>query len=34
MCGWLMQQGFNRVNNIAGGIDAYAALVDPTLPRY
>jgi rhodanese-related sulfurtransferase len=34
MCGWLMQQGFNHVNNISGGIDAYAALVDPTLPRY
>jgi rhodanese-related sulfurtransferase len=34
MCQWLVQQGFTHVNNIAGGIDAYAALVDPSVPRY
>lgn len=34
MCGWLMQQGFTNVKNIAGGIDAYSAIVDPTVPRY
>ncbi len=31
---WLIQQGFRDVKNIVGGIDAYAAAVDPTLPRY
>jgi len=31
---WLVQQGFCNVKNIVGGIDAYAAVVDPTLPRY
>ncbi len=34
MCGWLMQQGFTQVENIAGGIDAYAIRVDPSVPRY
>jgi len=34
MCRWLHQQGFTNVMNVAGGIDAYARLVDPTLPRY
>lgn len=34
MCQWLVQQGFTNVNNIAGGIDAYASLVDPSVPRY
>ena len=27
-------QGFARVANIAGGIDAWASTVDPDLPRY
>lgn len=31
---WLQQHGFRRVVNIAGGIDAWAAEVDPALPRY
>ncbi|URR35132.1 rhodanese-like domain-containing protein [Thermosynechococcus sp. HN-54] len=31
---WLIQQGFRNVKNIVGGIDAYAAAVDPSLPRY
>lgn len=27
-------QGFSRVANIAGGIDAWATTVDPAIPRY
>lgn len=34
MCQWLRQNGFSNVKNITGGIDAYAAIVDPNLPRY
>lgn len=31
---FLQQQGFTQVANLEGGIDAWAAEVDPTLPRY
>lgn len=31
---FLVQQGFSQVSNLAGGIDAWAAEVDPGLPRY
>lgn len=34
MCQWLRSQGFTNVKNITGGIEAYACLVDPSLPRY
>jgi rhodanese-related sulfurtransferase len=34
MCHWLVSQGFTNVKNIAGGIDAYAAIVDQSVPRY
>jgi rhodanese-related sulfurtransferase len=34
MCQWLQSQGFTNVKNINGGIDAYALLVDPNIPRY
>lgn len=34
MCQWLINQGFTNVKNVAGGIDAYSILVDPTIPRY
>ncbi len=34
MTGWLLQQGFADVKNITGGIDAYSALVDRSIPRY
>jgi rhodanese-related sulfurtransferase len=34
MCHWLVEQGFSQVSNVVGGIDAYARLVDPQLPRY
>lgn len=31
---WLRGAGFATVYNIAGGIDAWSATVDPSLPRY
>ena len=34
MCQWLQRQGFDRTKNLSGGIDAYARLVDNTIPRY
>lgn len=34
MCQWLSYQGFTNVKNVAGGIDAYSLLVDPTVPQY
>jgi rhodanese-related sulfurtransferase len=34
MCQWLQNMGFTNVKNIAGGIDAYSLLVDPSVPRY
>ncbi|MEO0407401.1 MAG: rhodanese-like domain-containing protein [Cyanobacteria bacterium P01_A01_bin.135] len=34
MCQWLQNQGFTNVKNVAGGIDAYAVVVDPALGRY
>lgn len=34
MCQWLSHQGFTNVKNVAGGIDAYSIIVDPTIPRY
>lgn len=34
MCQWLQSQGFTQVKNVAGGIDAYALLVDSTIPQY
>jgi rhodanese-related sulfurtransferase len=34
MCQWLISQGFTNVKNILGGIDAYASVVDRTVPRY
>jgi rhodanese-related sulfurtransferase len=32
--GWLRQQGFARAMNVAGGIDGWARLIDPGVPRY
>jgi rhodanese-related sulfurtransferase len=34
MCQWLVNQGFTNVKNLAGGIEAYADSIDPTVPRY
>lgn len=31
---FLRAQGFTRVSNVAGGIDAWAEQIDPTLKRY
>ena len=31
---WLRNQGFARVINLVGGIDAYSVEVDPSLERY
>jgi rhodanese-related sulfurtransferase len=31
---WLRQQGWTNVFNMDGGIDAYAAAVDPAIGRY
>lgn len=31
---FLQQQGFARVINLAGGVDAWAAGVEPGMPRY
>jgi rhodanese-related sulfurtransferase len=34
MCQWLISQGFTDVKNVTGGIDAYACVVDESIPRY
>lgn len=34
MCYWLAQQGFTNLKNLEGGIDAYSAVVDRSVPRY
>lgn len=31
---WLRNQGFDQATNVAGGIDAWARSVDPTVSRY
>lgn len=31
---FLRSQGFTRVRNLRGGIDAWSVQVDPTVPRY
>ncbi len=31
---WLRNQGFDHVQSLAGGIDAWSAVIDPTIPRY
>jgi rhodanese-related sulfurtransferase len=31
---FLMRQGRTEIYNLAGGIDAWSALVDPSVPRY
>lgn len=33
-CRHLLARGFKRVYNLSGGIDAWAARLDPTLARY
>jgi rhodanese-related sulfurtransferase len=31
---WLRQQGFEKAQSVAGGIDAWSTQIDPTIPRY
>ena len=31
---YLLRNGYSRVRNLAGGIDAWSSLVDPSIPRY
>jgi len=31
---WLRNQGFEQAQSLRGGIDAWAAEVDPSIPRY
>jgi rhodanese-related sulfurtransferase len=31
---WLRNQGFEQAQSLMGGIDAWSAEVDPTVPRY
>jgi rhodanese-related sulfurtransferase len=31
---YLLDNGYAMVYNVAGGIDRYAAIVDPSIPRY
>jgi rhodanese-related sulfurtransferase len=31
---WLREQGFEHVQSLAGGIDRWSRVVDPTVPRY
>ena len=34
VAGYLESQGFERVANLTGGIDAWSRRVDPSVPRY
>jgi rhodanese-related sulfurtransferase len=34
VCMFLERQGFSRVFNLAGGVAAWAAEVDPSMPQY
>ena len=31
---WLLRQGWQNVHSMAGGVDAYAAQVDPSIGKY
>ena len=31
---WLRNQGFDKAQSVAGGIDAWSRLIDPHIPRY
>ena len=31
---WLRQQGFEKAQSVAGGIDLWSRVIDPTIPRY
>ncbi len=31
---WLREQGFERAQSLRGGIDAWSAEIDPSIPKY
>lgn len=31
---WLRKEGFEQAQSLAGGIEAWSARIDPTVPRY
>ncbi len=31
---WLRSQGFEQAQSVAGGIDLWSRVIDPTIPRY
>lgn len=31
---WLRQQGYEKAQSVAGGIDAWSRQIDPSIPRY
>lgn len=31
---WLQQQGFSKLKNLSGGIEAWSTTADPSVPRY
>ena len=31
---WLQQNGFSKAQSVAGGIDLWARVIDPSIPRY
>lgn len=31
---WLRQQGFTKAQSMAGGIDAWSQIIDPSVPKY
>ena len=31
---WARQNGYDKVSNVAGGIDAWSLEIDPAVPRY
>lgn len=31
---WLRQQGYERVQSLAGGIDRWSRMIDPSIPKY
>lgn len=34
VCSYLSQQGFEKIYNLTGGIDAWSSEVDSSIPRY
>ena len=34
VAGYLIEQGFEKIRNVRGGVDSWAIFVDESLPRY